>query len=351
MFTITVKQFPEIATGTVQVTVVLPGATPQEVASAIVEPIENGVEGPGGGAARALHRRARRGHRDDRHRARRRLARGARRRRDRDRAHHRLSGTRRAAARHRARARRARRAGGDLGRRRRGRGSRRSPRRRARSCSISAASRRSRSPASPPTASTSSSPATRSRPTGWACPRWPRGSATRAWILSGGRIETGRERILLRAVGEEDRAGGYRDKPLLTGEDGTTVRVGDIATVREVREDDARVARLGDAPAVLVSVYRVGDEQVLELVDAVQGYVDDTLERLAAGRRRGGAVARRGPIPARAHPAAGRERRAGRRADRRHPAAVPGPARGGLGGLRCRGGLRRHVRADCSRWG
>ena len=95
--------------------------------------------------------------------------------------------------------------------------------------------------------------------------------------LSGGRIETDEERILLRAVGEETRAGGYREKPLLVGADGQTVRLGDVATVREVREDGARVARLGDARAVLVSVYRVGDEQVLDLVDAVKAHVDDEL--------------------------------------------------------------------------
>ena len=43
LFSITVKNFPEINLGAVQVSVVYPGATPQEVADSIIVPIEGKV--------------------------------------------------------------------------------------------------------------------------------------------------------------------------------------------------------------------------------------------------------------------------------------------------------------------
>ena len=276
MFTITVKQFPEIATDTVQVTIVLPGATPQEVLTSVVEPVENGVEG--------------------------------------------LEGVRRV------------RATASLGvgvvtidtvrgadvrevlddveteieritvfpeRAERPRVVELEPDELAAQVAISGDAGRDALKTVAELARTEMLDlpgVSQVRISGIAADRIDielSRDALEAYglslsevatlvgdeslDLSGGRIETDDERILLRAVGEEDRAGGYRDKPLLVGEDGQTVRLGDVATVREVREDDARVARYGDAPAVLVSVYRVGDEQVLNLVDAVAAYVDDAL--------------------------------------------------------------------------
>ena len=276
MFTITVKQFPEIATGTVQVTIALPGATPQEVLSSVVEPVENGVEG--------------------------------------------LEGVRRV------------RATASLGvgvvtidtvrgadvrqvlddveteveritvfpeRAERPRVVELEPDELAAQVAISGDAGRDALKTVAELARTemldlpgvsqveiAGIAADRidielSRDTleayGLSLSGIAAAIGDESLDLSGGRIETDDERILLRAVGEADRAGGYRDKPLLAGEGGQTVRLGDVATVREVREDDARVARYGEAPAVLVSVYRVGDEQVLDLVDAVTAYVDDTL--------------------------------------------------------------------------
>lgn len=278
MFTLTVRQFPEIATGTVQVTVVLPGATPQEVASSIVEPIENGVEGLEG--VRRVRATASLGTAvvtiD--------TVRGAD-------VRAVLDDVETEVERITVFPERAERPrvielepdelaaqiaiSGDVDR-----------------DALKTLAERARSDL------LDLPGVSQVEIAGIAVDRidiefgrdaleaYGLGLSQVAGLvggesldLSGGRIDTDQERILLRAVGEEDSAGGYRDKPLLVGDDGSRVLLGDVANVREVREDDTKVARYGDAPAVLVSVYRVGDEQVLNLVDAVSAYVDDTLSK------------------------------------------------------------------------
>ena len=276
MFTITVKQFPEIATGTVQVTIVLPGATPQEVLGSVVEPVENGVEGLEG--VRRVRATASLGVgvvTID-------TVRGAD-------VREVLDDVETEVERITVFPERAERprvielepdelaaqvaVSGDAGRD---------------ALKTVAELARTEMLDLPGVSQVEISGIAADRidvelsrdaleAYGLSLSEVANIIGDESLDLSGGRIETDDERILLRAVGEEDRAGGYRDKPLLVGADGQSVRLGDVATVREVREDDARVARYGDAPAVLVSVYRVGDEQVLDLVDAVTAYVEDEL--------------------------------------------------------------------------
>src|SRR6056297_4092595 len=43
MTNLTVKNFPDINTGTISISVAYPGATPQEVSAGVVQPIENAI--------------------------------------------------------------------------------------------------------------------------------------------------------------------------------------------------------------------------------------------------------------------------------------------------------------------
>lgn len=98
--------------------------------------------------------------------------------------------------------------------------------------------------------------------------------------LSAGDLETQRDRVLVRTLGENKTASEFQDIVLFRSEDGTRVRVGDIADVIDGFEDTPLITRLDGDPAVLVTVFRSGDEQVLDLVRQVEEYLDQRLRPL-----------------------------------------------------------------------
>ena len=97
--------------------------------------------------------------------------------------------------------------------------------------------------------------------------------------LPGGSVKTEGGEILLRTKGQAYRGREFEDLVLLTRPDGTHLRLGDVATVVDGFADTDQVARFDGKPAVLVQVFRVGDQDALEIAEAGQGL------------RRGGAAA------------------------------------------------------------
>ncbi|MGR3466780.1 MAG: efflux RND transporter permease subunit [Shimia sp.] len=95
--------------------------------------------------------------------------------------------------------------------------------------------------------------------------------------LSGGTIQTGERDIQVRTLGDADRAEDLRDRVLFTDDAGGRVRLSDIATVREASVEGGPVATLGDDRAVFISVNRTGTEQVLAVADAALEYVETEL--------------------------------------------------------------------------
>ncbi len=94
--------------------------------------------------------------------------------------------------------------------------------------------------------------------------------------LPGGAIKTERGEILLRSKGQSYTGAEFEEIVVLTRTDGTRLRLGDFATVRDGFEDDDRYARFNGERAVLIQVYRIGDQKVLDLVAEVSDYVEST---------------------------------------------------------------------------
>ena len=101
--------------------------------------------------------------------------------------------------------------------------------------------------------------------------------------LSGGDIETSAGRVLLRTEGKNETAPEFREIVVLTRPDGTEVRLEDLATVKDGFADSDLANAFNGSQAVVVAVYRVGEESVLEIADAVRAYVDDLTPSLPAG--------------------------------------------------------------------
>ncbi|MCG8592139.1 MAG: efflux RND transporter permease subunit [Proteobacteria bacterium] len=99
----------------------------------------------------------------------------------------------------------------------------------------------------------------------------------------GGSLKTESGEILLRTKGQAYRGNEFGQVVVRTREDGTRLLVADVARVRDGFEEEDRYARFNNEPAVLVKVYRVGDQKVLDLVASVKTFLAEVGGQLPAG--------------------------------------------------------------------
>ena len=99
----------------------------------------------------------------------------------------------------------------------------------------------------------------------------------------GGSIRAAEGEVLLRARGQAYTGEEFARLVVQTREDGTRVLLGDIANVVDGFSEDEVYARFDGDPAVLIQIYRVGDQRVLDLVDRVKAYVAGAVSRLPEG--------------------------------------------------------------------
>ncbi len=95
--------------------------------------------------------------------------------------------------------------------------------------------------------------------------------------LSAGRIDTRDAQIRVRTVGQSYDQQGFEDIIVLSRADGTVVRLGDIAAVRDDFEDVDLIVRYNGHPAAFVEVYRSSGEQVLRVVAAVEEHLRERI--------------------------------------------------------------------------
>ena len=101
--------------------------------------------------------------------------------------------------------------------------------------------------------------------------------------LSAGAIAEGDEELLVRILGQSRVQQEFEDIILVTGVDGTLVRLGDVATVRDGFADSDLSVRYNGATAVRIDVFRTGDEHLLDIAAAVEAYVREVTPHLPAG--------------------------------------------------------------------
>ena len=101
--------------------------------------------------------------------------------------------------------------------------------------------------------------------------------------LPGGSVRTERGEILLRTIGQAYRGAEYENLVLWTLADGTRLRLGDVATVVDGFEETDQYARFDGEPAMMVSVFRTGDQSAIELAALAGEYVEEAQARLPEG--------------------------------------------------------------------
>jgi len=101
--------------------------------------------------------------------------------------------------------------------------------------------------------------------------------------LPGGSVRTAGGEILLRTKGQAYRGHEFEKLVLFTRPDGTDLRIGDVAKVVDGFAETDQFARFDGKPAVLLQVYRTGDQAALSVADAVKRYIRTAQPRMPAG--------------------------------------------------------------------
>ena len=91
--------------------------------------------------------------------------------------------------------------------------------------------------------------------------------------LSAGSIDTRESQVRVRTLGQNYDQQDFEEIVLLSGSDGTVLRLGDIAEVRDGFQETDLMVRHQNHPAVFVEVYRADDEHVMDVATTVREHL------------------------------------------------------------------------------
>ncbi len=94
--------------------------------------------------------------------------------------------------------------------------------------------------------------------------------------LPGGGVKTDRGEVLIRTTERRLVGREFEEIVLIARPDGTTITVGDIATVRDGFKDIDQTTRYNGEPAVMLRVFRVGEEKPLDIAAGVRKVIAES---------------------------------------------------------------------------
>jgi multidrug efflux pump subunit AcrB len=101
--------------------------------------------------------------------------------------------------------------------------------------------------------------------------------------LPGGSVRTERGEVILRALGRKYVAADMANIILTSDATGAAIRLGEVASLLDTFEDVDLTSRFDGENAVVINVFRVGNEDTLTLADMVKKYVAKAGPRLPEG--------------------------------------------------------------------
>jgi len=102
-----------------------------------------------------------------------------------------------------------------------------------------------------------------------------RAVATDSLDSPAGSIDTDSEEVRIRTIGQNYGQHDFEEIVLISRPDGTNVRLGDVATVVDAFEDNDLSAFYNDTPVAFVEVFRTSDERVLDIAEQVERFLED----------------------------------------------------------------------------
>ncbi len=106
---------------------------------------------------------------------------------------------------------------------------------------------------------------------------------SRSRDLPGGVVRTENGSIKLRSVSQAYTGHDFAELTLLSREDGTSIRLGDVATIVDGFEDQPVLSTLNGRRAITLIVDRVGNQDVLQITDELRNYIAEKQAGLAEG--------------------------------------------------------------------
>lgn len=101
--------------------------------------------------------------------------------------------------------------------------------------------------------------------------------------LPAGAIKSQGGEIMLRTMGQAYSAHEFSQINILTANDGSQLALGDIAKIHDGFEEEPLFALFNNKPAVLIEVYRTGDQNAIDIGQAVRDYVEASKGRMQQG--------------------------------------------------------------------
>jgi len=101
--------------------------------------------------------------------------------------------------------------------------------------------------------------------------------------IPAGSVKTSAGEILVRTEGQKYHGPQFAKIIVLASNDGTKIALGDIATVKDSFEDTDLFSRFDGKPAALIKVFRVANQNALDVADTVKKYVRQKQPMLPAG--------------------------------------------------------------------
>jgi hydrophobic/amphiphilic exporter-1 (mainly G- bacteria), HAE1 family len=101
-------------------------------------------------------------------------------------------------------------------------------------------------------------------------------NTVRQWMtdVPGGTVRTGNSNVKVRTLGVAERAADIRQIVLKSDPTGRTVRLSDVADVTDSFVDEQLYYRFNGQPAVSLTVFKVGEQDIVKMAEMVRAYVD-----------------------------------------------------------------------------
>lgn len=100
--------------------------------------------------------------------------------------------------------------------------------------------------------------------------------------LPAGQVRTPSGTVLIRTTGQAYSRKQF-ENIVLRSRDGAEIRLGDVATVSDGFEENPKLVRFNGIPALIVEVFRIGDQSALDIADEVKEYVRTSPSRMPSG--------------------------------------------------------------------